>query len=518
MACAGTSAVWADELCIEPENMIDCSDNWFFTYNASTFKMENGCPIGAPRGELTIQDQAVWDKLVSFGPSASMTIFAQDTGVHVGTPPPPAQVTIENPVLVVTVDTSDWSDLLPFRCGTDCDVPYQEEWVLRSIDVEDMSTLPTANQTPWFGAHMIEHVFKDGTVTYHIGTTLGYLDDVLNVNREELNPTSGQPGAAVYAASLAPTGVGMPWTFNSPPGFGGPDYPLPWEGGGASWWQQRYLVFIADRDAFVRPSFNPSMRETSSALDTANGKPWWNPDFLAECSSDYGSYDYPPDQNDLKPAFDTATANFHAVLGPLYDSQNTEIMPLTTYEGPEGFLQYMAEWKRESWDTPSWAPQDGSWDWTQSTQAAGFPFSGLGLTLNWTQFWPEAIEFEKGDLNNPFGATSEFIHATKGKPIYLVGILDPYQYLGKSLANQVPWCDTCIGDFNRDGVVGVLDLMLLLEHWGESTSDLGADFPLQYNMDKRSAEIDVLDLLDLLQVWGPCEWPLDWRPVDCLQP
>ena len=523
LACAGTSTVWADELCIEPENMIDCSDNWFFTYNASTFQMENGCPIGAPRAELTHQHHAVWDKLVSFGTAPTMPILALPWQESKKAWPSLAH--IENPVLVVTIDTSDWSDYLPFRCGSNshpCDPANYGKWVFHGINVEDMAIIPTPLATPWFGAHMVESISENGTVTYHQGTALGYLDQILNVNREELNPTHGDPGAAVYAASLATPGVGMPWTFNQASSTDGHSHPDPWLGGGAAWWQQRYLVLIADRDAFVRPSFNPSMRaHVPGGLHTDNGKPWWDDEFLAECSSDYGSYNYPPENHALYQAFLEATENFWAVL-----DFNLQGDPIHIYQGTDGFLDYMAHWKQESWETPSWAPQDGSWDWTQSTQAVGFPFSGLGLTLNWTQFWPEAIESE-GDLNNPFGATSEFIHATTDKPIYLVAILDPYQYLGESLAYQVPWCDTCIGDFNRDGVVDVLDLLLLLNNWGTDPYYDGADFPLQYNIDKwndnintdYAPAIDIFDLLELLNVWGPCEeWPLDWRPGDCPPP
>ena len=139
---------------------------------------------------------------------------------------------------------------------------------------------------------------------------------------------------------------------------------------------------------------------------------------------------------------------------------------------------------------------------------SGFPFSGLGLTLNWTEFEPEATDFIPGDLRGPFGALSELIHATT-KPMFLVKVLNPNQYYAAPLAHEVPWCETCPGDLNRDGAVNATDLGIMLTNWG----DLGQCF----NLDFSSPSVDAGDLGVLFANWGACpEWPLpDLLPLDC---
>ena len=58
---------------------------------------------------------------------------------------------------------------------------------------------------------------------------------------------------------------------------------------------------------------------------------------------------------------------------------------------------------------------------------------------------------------------------------------------------------TCFGDLNQDGMVDVVDLLILLATWGECP-DPGHCFG---DLDG-SGEVDVIDLLLLLAVWGPC--------------
>ena len=512
LACAGLLTASADP--VEPEcfphNMIDNQDTWFQLYNASTFMVSDpppgdlALPIGAPIAEWTHQHAGAWDKLITFGTTEPIHIWSQPFVVVPGGEGDISEVTIQNPVLILTLDTSDWSAYLPKYDS------INQRWVFRPASVYNQGqdlfgspALPTVG-TPWMSAHQVESISPDGTATYVNGTALGYLDRLPNMNREELNPAIGVPGAAINAASLAPPGVGMPWTFNQALLGHDPPSPFPWNGGGASWWQQRFLVFIADRDAFVRPSFNPSLREETGSYITHNGIPMWNGE----------RYAFPEQSDVLYTSYKDATDHFVGLL----EVDGT----LKEYRGPKaagglqnnGFQGYLEEWKALSWTPP---PSD----WTQITDAVGFPFSGLGLTLNWARFCPEDDDFTPGDLSSSFGAVSEFIHSDARHPIYLVGTLDPYQYMGKPVEGQVPWCDTCIADFNRDGFVDVSDLLELINHWDscqsyECLESRTADWPMQYNIDKESPYIDVQDLLELLHLWGECEWPLDWRPEDCL--
>lgn len=513
LACAGHLTASADQIELEcfPHNMIDNRDTWVQLYNASTFMVSDPppgevvVPIGAPIAEWTQQHIGAWEKLITFGTTEPMQIWSQPFAVppHEGDI---SEVTIQNPVLVVTLDTSDWSAYLPKYDS------INQRWVFRPADVyresDDVGipNVPTPGP-PWLSAHQIESIDPDGTVTYVKGTALGYLDRLPDTYREDLNPATGVPGAAIKAASLAPPGVGMPWTFNQALLGHDPPSPFPWNGDGASWWQQRFLVFIADRDAFVRPSFNPSLREETESYITHNGIPKW--------SWDWGKYVFPDQTDPIYTAYQDATDHFVG-WAQMPDLSWRQYRGPKTAEGElnSGFEGWLGQWKIQSWTPPSE-------DWTESTSAVGFPFSGLGLTLNWARFCPEDDDFTPGDLSSSFGAVSEFIHSDERYPMYLVGTLDPYQYMGKPLEGQMPWCDTCIGDFNRDGFVDVSDLLELINHWDTCQSpdclaDRTADWPMQYNIDKESPFIDVQDLLELLHLWGECEWPLDWRPEDCL--
>jgi hypothetical protein len=55
------------------------------------------------------------------------------------------------------------------------------------------------------------------------------------------------------------------------------------------------------------------------------------------------------------------------------------------------------------------------------------------------------------------------------------------------------------GDLNDDGTVDVLDLLFLLDAWGECSECTRAACPADFNGD---CFVDVLDLLFLLDAWG----------------
>jgi hypothetical protein len=59
-----------------------------------------------------------------------------------------------------------------------------------------------------------------------------------------------------------------------------------------------------------------------------------------------------------------------------------------------------------------------------------------------------------------------------------------------------PPVDPCPADVNNDGVVNVLDLLLLIEQWGQSgaQADINGD-----------GTVNIQDLLVLIDAWGPCD-------------
>ncbi len=65
---------------------------------------------------------------------------------------------------------------------------------------------------------------------------------------------------------------------------------------------------------------------------------------------------------------------------------------------------------------------------------------------------------------------------------------------GNLIAEECPPCTS--GDLDGDGVVGPMDLAILLGSWGPC-----AGCPADVNDD---GQVDAFDLATLLSVWGPC--------------
>ena len=529
LAVASVSFAVDDELCdLEavvnpvtfPPTGPDNLPNWVTQYNKSTFLLDVRTPLGrnlgAPRAIVTEQDDSVWDKLVHFGETDGITVQMIDPDTGEVMP-----YHIANPVLVVTLSTNSpssfapnpglgsiWDGYLPVTPFPD--VPDADEVVFRPyyVNSEDGSF------NNWMAAHKVIGHTSDGFV-FAPGTPLDYIRNVLGL-RTCLNPNSSpnaSASACIIANSSGVTGVGMPFMFaaSGTESFDNPYETLPGavdcvQPAVAQWWKQELFVFVADRDAFIRPSFNPSLRTTTRGLPTDNGRPIWD--------ASNGTYRAPLSNESLYGSYQAATEDFFGFTTMGFGCpQDTDpcapgscAKAPTPYFGTAGFEDWLVQWKRNSWTVGGNRPSNEQV--AEMATPSGFPFSGLGLTLNWTEFEPEATDFIPGDLRGPFGALSELIHATT-KPMFLVKVLNPNQYYAAPLAHEVPWCETCPGDLNRDGAVNATDLGIMLTNWG----DLGQCF----NLDFSSPSVDAGDLGVLFANWGACpEWPLpDLLPLDC---
>ena len=117
------------------------------------------------------------------------------------------------------------------------------------------------------------------------------------------------------------------------------------------------------------------------------------------------------------------------------------------------FSEWIRKWGEDSW-VPARQPGDSG--------VNGFPYSGIGITGNWLAAGPEpALPADS------FLALSEFILKADA-PIYWLGVRSASQYFGvpDSMAGQVSWCDSCLGDIDMSGAVDTGDLLMLIEGWG----------------------------------------------------
>lgn len=449
----------------------------------------------APSVHTTEQNDKTWTKLIAFGETPSPLVI-RATPFGGSADADPVEVTLEDPVLVIT-----WSFAGSNRFqGNDILDQYlptrltDGTWVFH----EYVGNPDDGLLNNWMTAHKYE-IEPNGDIRFDRGTILGYLEDTIEFDRSCLNPANSAT-ACEDAISLGVTNVGMPYAFSplngdiyrtTAPDLSNPGQLIPMP---APWWQQQLFIFVAERDAFVRPSFNPCLRAGTEFEQTADGRPIWD--------ADEGTYRF-PEADEVPPegtgpsfaAFEAATTDFEGYI-PGVDEP---------YRGTEGFKQWLQQWQTNSWcDQPEGGPvgPPGSFA-TDPSLVQGFPFSSVGITLNWEKFIPR----QGDDANTDFGALSEMIH-NGGESMYLVGVRSGNQYLGLPEPGQETWCDVCPGDFNRDGMVDGADLAKLFTHWGEESTC--------FSIDKTLPSVDILDVSRLLVSWGECGWPLpDFRPADC---
>ncbi len=367
---------------------------------------------------------------------------------------------IEQPVLVVT-----WSfSTLPNASGS-----IAELLETRRTMQEYVTSDQDGPATLWFTVH---------------GNAFEYLDE-LGIDRSCFNMSSEADATELAILWGVPT-VGVPFAFQQ--------CELPYADVAGAWWREYMLIGVADRRAFVRPSYNPCVRPESESVRTNDGVPLWSDHFnryaLADAATD-------PDVHAAQQAAINGPAPFEFKA---YDLDGT---PETDF----------SEWIRK-WGEDSWVParQPGN------SGVNGFPYSGIGITGNWLAAGPEpALPADS------FLALSEFILKADA-PIYWLGVRSASQYFGvpDSKAGQVSWCDSCLGDIDMSGAVDAGDLLMLIEGWG--TRNPGMLFGLGDSASECSPsevmpEVGIKDLLWLIRHWGPCNgWPEgleSLRPADC---
>ena len=377
-----------------------------------------------------------------------------------------SNATIQEPVIVVTW----WFTNLPtsvtgFELG---ETLSNRRLMQRYVTSEDQTNV---NATLWFTKH---------------GNAGEYLDDI-GLQRECLNLSLNESACDEAINWGVPT-VGVPY------GFQQTSLDQPYENVLGAWWREYMLIGIADRRAFVRPSYNPTVAEETEAWRTSDGIPRW--------SEDHGQYWYAPE----------GTFEYDAQQAAINDPSGDQAFQFKAYNGNQSvttdFKSWLADWQKESW-VP--ANQNGSC-WVN-----GFPYTAIGLTANW-QFATPGPE-----LDPRFLCLSEFILKADA-PIWWFGRRSGTQYLGLAEPGigQVSWCDSCWGDLDMSGAIDTSDLVMVIDGWATRNPcmDLASNYPdPACSSSDLMNPVDIEDLLWILQHWGPCDgWPeglQSLRPDDC---
>ena len=328
-----------------------------------------------------------------------------------------------------------------------------------------------------------------------------YLTEVLHYDLACLDPALGAD-ACTDAISLGLPLVGVPYSFG-PMADGNGNYDPYQED--ALWWQADLMVAVADRTALIRPSLNPTVAPSTAKRFTADGRPVWGKDGYRRPESGDAIYEA------VLQKLDDPEAPF---VGWINDCDYTQ--PPRRFEGSEGYWKWLELWRSNSWfgpHDPDQFPPD------ESSRCGGdenhpydqFPYSGLGLTLNWTE------EVGGKTLPDAFYALSEFIHVGE-QPIYIVGVYQGSQLLGGGLpgSGQRPWYESCNGDFNLDGIVDGRDLAILLSQWFDDDAPVEIEPNVCLNIDKLAPKVGPAALIELLERWGACpEWPIPELDPSC---
>jgi hypothetical protein len=112
------------------------------------------------------------------------------------------------------------------------------------------------------------------------------------------------------------------------------------------------------------------------------------------------------------------------------------------------------------------------------------------------------VEVEcNGDFEDCGGFTSELSMNVVANEIYIIrvgGFGDGSSGVGQIVIGGDNCHDIqCVGDTDENGEVDVLDLLLIIDHWGEVDS-------IQYDIDEDGI-VGLGDILLILQNWGHCQ-------------
>ena len=353
-------------------------------------------------------------------------------------------VTLDNPVLVAT-----WTFTQSPASG-----PNGVAWEnFKTLQRYNCNGNDNVGGNIWFTLHgnavnLIRDRYPDGTIC--------------------LDPakSSGCQNAIYYGV---PT-VGVPYGFNDPDG----DDPS------GPWWRQFIMLAVVERDSLIRPSYNPTVIPNTTRNGTRDGVPIWDPEPGPSPTNPEGRPSYRLAREGVDPD-DVFMAQYEAASD--FVGYVTWQGKPQEYRGWEGLALWLDAWGLNSWDGAD----------TSGSPYSKFPYTKVGLTWGWQNLAD----------GEPLGtACSEFI--LKGeKPIYVIGTWEGAQYLTANQSDEdgmIPWCETCGGDLNMDGVVDGLDIGVMLVHWGSENPC--------YNISKTNRTVGADDLGLLFANWGPCErWP-----------
>lgn len=462
--------------------------DWVQRWDDSTRRRIGNQFVGATKMMKTPPSDLPWERLrfldsISDEPIRFEALARDFSGV-----PYVKDVILEDPVLMITFDQNvsnqynstdivDWESYRPLGRG------LLQEYVVNPLDGE-------TNQ--WFTSHL---------------NGREYMATQLGLDPECFNPLTAGADGCTLAINQALASVGVYWA-GGPLGVEnpanscerlGPYFPYA-SPPGHLWWRDRVLVFVADRSSFIRPSFNPitTRDEPGTRPATNDGVPRW----------DGSSYVFPTaaDPRDGNgPTYDAYLETVQDFVGYIANGNGpnntpevfrSKLLPDGTFI--DGFQAWHQGWRDFCWGNPIGSDPCPYYNW---------PFSGIGITVNWTQMPPKG----PADFNSAFSAASEFISIGE-KPIYLVAIREAHEYFGspEPEASTTTWCDACPGDYTQDGIIDGADLATLLLNWGCTN--------LCLTIDRSDPFVDGNDLALMLANWNHfCEWPLDWRPADCGQ-
>ena len=464
--CTTAALALQDECPSPPLPPIPDGESWVESYGASVAPAEalhRTPPSDIPFDRLRVMDPDNAGPISFTGWVRNPTNNQRD----------PIDVEIENPVLVVTLAATTWHR----TCWSE-----NASWLsMRSLEQYTCKCDQNGGNI-WFTLD---------------GNMAEYLENDLLVDRSCLNPgidPSDSQTPCNDAIFWGVPSVGMPYAFGAlePTPFVNPN-------DAGAWWQQFVVVAVADRSAFVRPSYNPTVGPGTKDKPTNNGIPIWDEDLGRYRLAQPGDPTYAAQQEILKDFVGYVYTSAEPVP-PGCESGISGCEGSDPLMGPEGFEEWLNIWQVNSWDG---GPDGINCDEYFPIPYCQFPFSSIGLTGDW-QTWATS----KAPASETLPALSEFL--LKGdQNIYVVGTWPVAQYLAKVNSDQVPWCDSCDGDLNLDGVVNAIDLEILLSLWGTENTCA--------NIDKRSAFVDGASLLRMLTQWGPCpQWPLpELRPAGC---